>query len=211
MKKSIVLLISLFFIAALSILVLKNLDDTNSYLEEQNSRFNKVQTLVLIENLQKQISDIFMNYEDKIESILESQLQEYFPLKIENINMYFKILPYEKIDINKLLSKNETERKEINKFFEDNDVYNTSVIKDLLVLKNVEKIISNKQLDDIIDSFIKETYDDRILDIKDEIGFLSDEKLYELFIKVDFLNEFVKAYYVLNKKGEVRYFELSFK
>ena len=208
MKKSIVLLISLFFISALSVLILKNLEDTNSYINEQNSKFNKAQTLVLIKNLQMQISDIFKNYEDKIDSIIESQLYEYFPLQIDEINMLFKILPYDKVNINNLISKNEVEKKEIKKFFEDNDIYNTEVLGSLIKEKNVN---SNKQLDDIIDIFIKETYNNKILEVRNDIGFISDEKLYELFIKIDFIKEFVKAYYILNNKGEVKYFELSFK
>ena len=37
-------------------------------------------------------------------------------------------------------------------------------------------------------------------------------KLYELFVKVEYLKEFAKAYYILDKeKGEVKYFEYSFK
>jgi hypothetical protein len=209
MKKSIILLISLFFIAAFSALILKNLDDTNSYLDEQNSKFNKVQTLILIKDLQEQISEILKNYGEKVDLMIDSDLVEYFPLKIQNINLFFKILPYEKIDINKLLSKDVNDLKELKLFFEENDIYNIETLQDLI--KQKEKIISNKQLDDIIDTFTKETYDKRILNSKDKIGFLSDEKLYELFIKVNFIKEFVKAYYVLNKQGEIKYFELSFK
>lgn len=208
MKKSIVLLVSLFFIAALSILILKNLEDTNSYIDEQNSKFNKAQTIVLIKNLQTQISDIFNKNQDKIDSIIETQLYEYFPIQIEKINMFFKILPYERININKLTSEDKKEKEEIKKFFENNDIYNTEVLETLLKNKIIN---SNKQVDDIINIFIKETYDNKILDVRSEIGFLSDEKLYELFIKIDYIKEFVKAYYILNNKGEVKYFELSFK
>lgn len=208
MKKSIVLLVSLFFIAALSILILKNLEDTNSYIDEQNSKFNKAQTIVLIKNLQTQISDIFNKNQDKIDSIIETQLYEYFPIQIEKINMFFKLLPYERININKLISEDKKEKEEIKKFFENNDIYNTEVLETLLKNKIIN---SNKQVDDIINIFIKETYDNKILDVRSEIGFLSDEKLYELFIKIDYIKEFVKAYYILNNKGEVKYFELSFK
>lgn len=208
MKKSIVLLVSLFFIAALSILILKNLEDTNSYIDEQNSKFNKAQTIVLIKNLQTQISDIFNKNQDKIDSIIETQLYEYFPIQIEKINMFFKLLPYERININKLTSEDKKEKEEIKKFFENNDIYNTEVLETLLKNKIIN---SNKQVDDIINIFIRETYDNKILDVRSEIGFLSDEKLYELFIKIDYIKEFVKAYYILNNKGEVKYFELSFK
>ena len=73
-------------------------------------------------------------------------------------------------------------------------------------------IKDTKQINDIINLVIKETYTDKILKIKDKLGFLKrDEKLYELFVKVNYLEDFAKAYYILNEKGEVKYFESSFK
>ncbi len=48
MKKSIVLLISLFFIAAVSLLIMKNLEDTDLYLSEQNSKFSKTQIMFFL-------------------------------------------------------------------------------------------------------------------------------------------------------------------
>ena len=51
-------------------------------------------------------------------------------------------------------------------------------------------------------------YDKKGINVKRE----SDEKLfYELFVKVEYLKQFAKAYYILNKNGGVEYFELSFK
>lgn len=50
----------------------------------------------------------------------------------------------------------------------------------------------------------------------DKKEFIQDDKdksieFYELFIKVSYLKEFAKAYYVLDKSGGVKYFEYSFK
>ena len=63
-----------------------------------------------------------------------------------------------------------------------------------------------------------------ILKVKDYIGFQpydkkeisqndkeKEIKFYELFVKVDYLKQFSKAYYILNKSGGVVYFEFSFK
>ena len=56
MKKSIVLLISLFFISALSILIIKSLEDTNSFIKEKNHKMNRIQVLTSIKNTQIEIS-----------------------------------------------------------------------------------------------------------------------------------------------------------
>ena len=58
MKKSIVLLVSLFFIAAISALIIKNLDDTDSYISEQNSKFSKTQIIFLINNIKDEVSNV---------------------------------------------------------------------------------------------------------------------------------------------------------
>ena len=58
MKKSIVLLVSLFFITAISALIIKNLDDTDSYISEQNSKFSKTQIIFLINNIKDEVSSV---------------------------------------------------------------------------------------------------------------------------------------------------------
>lgn len=209
MKKSIVLLISLFFITAITALVIKNLDDTQNYVELQNSKINKVQILSLSKNVQEQVSEIISKNSEHIDEIISSQLVDYFPLKIEDIDLKFKIAVYDKIDINKLSSNDEAQRNEVVTFLNDNNVFNTDNLRYLL---KDNKINSNKQLDDIIKTFIKETYDNKILEIRDLIGFKSlDSNLYEIFIKVNYFKDFLDAYYILNKQGGVEYFELSFK
>lgn len=209
MKKSIVLLISLFFITAITALVIKNLDDTQNYVELQNSKTNKIQMMSIMKNVQEQLSEIISKNSEHIDEIISSQLVDYFPLKIEDIDLKFKIAVYEKIDINKLSSSEELQRNEVVTFLNDNNVFNTDNLRYLL---KDNKINSNKQLDDIIKTFIKETYDNKILEIRDLIGFKSlDSNLYEIFIKVNYFKDFLGAYYILNKQGGVEYFELSFK
>lgn len=209
MKKSIVLLISLFFIIAISALILKNLDDTDNYISLQNSKFNKIQLIVTVKNLQKEVSSIFSQNQDKIDYVIEKNLMEYFPIRVNDLDVKFKILPYERLDINQLSSTDELKRAEAITFLNSHDVYNTDNLRYLL---KDNKIKTNKQLDDIINIFIKETYDDKILKVRDLIGLKDgiNDKFYELFIRVDYLKEILKAYYILNKDGGVEYFELSF-
>lgn len=209
MKKSIVLLISLFFITALSALIIKNLDDTNDYITLQNSKINKIQLLSLVKNTQEEVSSIFQKNSENIDEVVNSQLVEYFPLKINDIDLKFKIAAYDKVNLNDLNSTNEVDKKTVIDFLNSNDVYNTDNLR--YILKD-NKITSKNQLEDVLKVYSKEIYDDKILEIKDYLGFLDRKNpLYELFIKIDFLNDFVNAYYVLDKSGGIKYFELSFK
>ncbi len=224
MKKSIVLLISLFFISALSILIIKNLEDTSTFIEEKNHKINRVQLLTSINNIQTEISKIFNNNKKRIDDIIVKLNSEYIPINVKNILISFTITKYNKVDINLLSNKDNKKYQEINSLFNDYKIsdfdtfrYVFKTIKD--EYKNtrtsgVEFIKNHKQIDDIIKIFIKETYNDEILNIKDKLGFIKkekDEKLYELFVKVNYLTDFAKAYYILNEKGEVKYFESSFK
>lgn len=210
MKKSIVLLISLFFITAISALIIKNLDDTNDYISLQNNKIDKIQLITLIKNAQKQIGAVISQNSDDMDKFMENQLGEFFPLQIEDINMKFKIQNYNRVDINDLTKKEEKDRKEIEDFFDNNGIYSRDSLRYLI---KDNQINSTKQLDDIIFLYQKDNYDEKILQVKDLIGFLknSEKNLYELFIKIEYLQNFMEAYYVLNKQGGVEYFEFSFK
>ena len=221
MKKAVVLFISLLFISVLSILILKNLNDTDNYIKEQNSNFNKIQMIVLMNNLQTQISKIFLANQEMIENFLLQNETVTFPLQIKNSEIIFTINKYDRANIN-LLNKNDND--EINElltiFNEYNIPYYDSLkdiyLREKLLYKSDEDsfIKNNKQIKYIINKVIKETYSDEILKIKDKIGFLtnsSNGNLYEIYVKIKHYDNLSKAYYILNKEGEVKYFESSFK
>lgn len=210
MKKSIVLLISLLFITAISALILKNLEDTDIYVQEQNIKINKTQSMMLIKNVQNEISSLLAKNKENVESIIEAQQDSYYPLNIENIEILFRLGVYDKVNLNDLDSENKTIKQATIDRLNDLEVFN---IDNLAYLLRGNKIESNKQLDNILTSFIKDTYDDKILEVKEFLGFLStnEGQLYELFIKLDYLKDITNAYYILDKEGQVKYFELSFK
>lgn len=219
MKKSIVLLISLLFISALSILILKNLEDTNSYIKEQSSKLNKTQMITLTSNAQVEVSKVIKDNKESIDELFLENDNLSIPTKIGNSELLFTLVKYDKVDVNSLSSKDSKENSieelfneyNISNFYSFNDIYkaqeNQYKEKDNRFIKN------SKQLDFIIDKFIKDTYSDEILDIKSKIGFIKSDNsdLYELFIKINHLNELFKAYYILDKEGKVAYFESSFK
>ncbi len=209
MKKSIVLLISLLFITAISALILKNLDDTEIYVNEQNNKINKTQSLALVKNLQTQISSLISKNKEEVQNVVESKFLDYYPLKIDNIDMLFKLEVYDKINLNGLNGEKKIKEETISRL-NDLEIYN---IDNLSYLLKGNKINSYKQLDNILNNFSKETYDEKILEVKEDLGFLDTNsgQLYELFIKSKFLKDFINAYYILDKEGKVKYFELSFK
>lgn len=219
MKKSIVLLISLFFIAAVSLLIIQNLKDTDSYLSEQNSKFAKTQIMFLINNTKDEISKtLSQNQGNDISSYLDVD----YPVVVKDAKITVKLQEYDKYNINLLKSKEKKDYESIKKFFVENGVYD---IETFIYLMNEQEDINNyKQLNELLLNVKNQSYDKRILDLKDYLGFIkfdkketliNDEKkeilFYELFVKVDYLKQFAKAYYILNKNGGVEYFELSFK
>ena len=224
MKKSIVLLISLFFISALSILIIKNLEDTNLFLEEKNHKINKTQILTSFNNIQIEISKIFKNNKNNITNIIAELNSEYIPIGIKDILISFTITEYDKVNINLLSNKDSKDYAELTTLFSDYEVSNFDGFK--YVYKEIENeykntkdenegfVKNNKQIDDIINIIIEKTYNNEILNIKNKLGFIKkneNEKLYELFVKVKYLNDFAKAYYILNEEGVIKYFESSFK
>lgn len=215
MKKSIVLLISLFFIAAVSLLIIQNLEDTNTYVSEQNSKFAKTQIIFFLNNAKDEISKVLsQNQGNDISSYLDIP----YPIEVKDANIIVKLQEYDKYNINLLKSKNEKDYIPIQKFFERNGIYYIETFKYLM--KENPDIKNYKQLDKFLDDATKENSDKKLLELKDYLGFIKFEKkdekdkeilFYELFVNVNYLKQFVKAYYILNKNGGVEYFELSFK
>lgn len=112
------------------------------------------------------------------------------------------------------------------KYFKDflarENIYDFERLQDIYSENNQVK--NSKQLDFILEKFEKESYNSDISKVRDYIGFQeydkkeitqSDKekeiKFYELFVEVEYLKQFAKAYYILDKSGGVKYFEYSFK
>ena len=229
MKRSIVLLISLFFIAAVSLLIMKNLEDTDLYLSEQNSKFSKTQIMFLLDNTREQIESKLKTIggntelsEDKQREVLKDYVGVNFPILIEDARIVMRLEEYDKCDIN--LLKNDKNEENFKKFLSDKNIY-----IDITKLKEIydnRTIDNSKKFDSILEKFEKESYKSDIIKIKDYISFYSDSNkeqcltknnkektinLYELFVEVEYLKQFAKAYYILDKSGGVKYFEYSFK
>jgi len=204
MKKSIVMLISLLFITAISALLLQNLNDTQSYITSQNYKINKVQLMALVKNAQKEASAVIKKYPDDLPDL------ENVPLDIEGNEILFTLKEYDRKNVNLLKEKNSKKYKNIEDLFFDNNIGDFDNFR--YFFSSGQTVKNNKQLDNIIDNFVKETYNKNIQNIRNQLGFLdTKDKLYELYLYVKNLGDFVNAYYVLDKEGKVKYFELGFK
>ena len=234
MKKGVVLFISLLFIAAVSLLIIKNLEDTDSYINEQNSKFTKTQIMMYFNNAKNEIANVLKENEaqnsDKTDyrEVLKEYTSKEFPIMMQDAIITIRLEEYDKYNINLLKEKDEEKYKYLKDFLIRNDIYDIELLKKIyeeytFELKDKNQI-NNKQLDFILEKFEKESYNTEILKVKDYIGFQPYDKksisqndkekeinFYELFVQVEYLKQFAKAYYILNKKGEVTYFEFSFK
>ena len=124
MKKGVVLFITIAFVTIISIFILKNLDNTDKYLENQNFIASNTQLLISIQNTQEQVSKILVNNKNTVDKFLEDTLVDSsIPLKIniEDLKIDFNFNKYEKVDIN-ILSKDD--KSKINELFSDNNIYN---------------------------------------------------------------------------------------
>ncbi|WP_108064280.1 hypothetical protein [Poseidonibacter lekithochrous] len=207
MKKSIVLLVSLLFITAISALIFQNLNDTESYISEQNYKINKIQLLSISENMQREASSAIKQYGNDLKDFDDT------PLNIEGIDILFKLNKYDRANVNDLALSSEKYKK-VENIFLDNNIGDFDTFRYYFKGSTKTDLVKNsKQLDAIINRFVKDTYNNKILDFQDKLGFYTDAEktLYELKLKIKNLKDFVSAYYILDDKGEVKYFELSFK
>lgn len=201
-------------------MILKNLQDTDSYLAEQNAKFSKTQIMFYINNAKDEISNILSKKLD--EDILKEYIGVEYPILVQDAKISIKLEEYDKYNINLLNEKDDKKYEYLKDFLQRNEIYDIYTLQ--AILKENDNIKNNKQLDNLFEKFEKESYNIDISKVKDYIGFMDYDKkeitqnekekeilFYELFVNVDYLKQFAKAYYILNKNGGVEYFEFSFK
>lgn len=214
MKKAIVLLVSLFFIMSISIFVLKGLSDTEKFILKEHFNTNNIQLLRASKNIQTEVSKLLLEHSEKIDDFLKDEdTNSFIPINNNELNIEFKIQKYDKVDVNDITKK---DSKELEDFFLEKglDYYLFKESYEEVIPKSDLEITTNEQLRKLLNTYIQKKDDNEILEYKDELGFLKEEKLYELFINSSFLSTSAKAYYILsntNAKIEVKYFDISFK
>ena len=198
-KKSIVLLITLFFISAISILILQNLKDTDDFLDEISFDTSLAQVQITIDNVNQEIPSFLKKNKDNLEEILESS--EIIPLRYGSVNLILNILEYDVplFNINKLTPKQTSSEEFIN---------NINYQYDFLELINKRKkdygsFKNNKQIRQTIKEYMQLTKDNDILNIQDKFTYLNIDTNLTLYrceysIKVNSINSKVSFLFDLN-------------
>ena len=165
-KKAIVLLITLFFISAISVLILQNLKDSEGFFKVVNTNMSLTQTQVTIKNVNDEIMGFFSKNNNKDEVI--KQLPVVLPLSLhDDVNVQINIEEYfveEYIYVDDLNLSTMTDD------FIDSVDYRAVFLEILgknKKLLNGERFSSKQQINKIIDEYIAQTRSDRILEIKD--------------------------------------------
>lgn len=212
MKKGIVLLTTIFFITAISILILKNLDDTQKYVDNSNHIFNNSQIMISIVDLKNEVVKLLIKNKDILDESIETGVfKESISFDINNIKIDFDLKKYEKSNVNEIKNK---ESKIIEELFQRNDIYSYPLFEiiyyEKLQDKN-KKVESHKQLNDIINTFYERTYNKNVFKLNEILGIINPVDVYELNILVEFNSKNVEAQYLLKSDGKVMNFEISFK
>jgi hypothetical protein len=190
-KKSIVLLITISFIATISILILKNLQDTDKFLNELSYDSSLSQIQITIDNVRKEIPGFLKKNKDNIDEILENT--EVLPFTFGNIDILLNIENYTlpQFNINELNTSTTSSEDFIN---------NVNYQYDFLELVDKNKPYTNKkQIKQTIQEYIKLTKDKDILKIKDDFTYIKANEQVQLIkcdytIKVDDLT--CKVYFI---------------
>jgi len=208
LKKSVILLITLLFITAISSLILKNLNDSEEFINEVSINSSLTQTLLTITDVKEEIFGYLKNHKDNLETILEN-ISEGIPLSYGSVDMMLMLQSYEPREFN----LNELNQTKFIDFLIQNEIeYPDKFYK----MANDVNYTNSKQIDDTISSYIEETDDKKIALLRDEFAFFSIDSNNSEVVKCEFDIEVSevssKAMYIYDVKNEeVIDFEFSFK
>jgi len=164
-SKAIVLLITLFFISAISILILKNLSDSEEFINISNTTTNLTQTNITIYNVKNEVMKLFKDKKDDVDMLLAT-LPNNLPLSYENIKIQInikEIYPDELYNLNDVnLSRN----------IDSNMSENIDYTHDFFSIIKDKNITNNRQIDFIVDKYISLTKDTKILNIKEKFTYI---------------------------------------
>ncbi len=178
-KKAIILLITLLFISAISVLILQNLKQTDKFFNVINTNMALTQTQILIKNTNDEVIKYIKKYEK--EDIV-SKLPIVLPLELtNNINILININVF---DSDNLIFLDDLKSDNLPNNFTQNVDYKYMFFK---ILSKYKTTTNDEQVDYIIQEYIKQTNDNRILNIKDSFYYGSYSTYKDkLFLQCDY-------------------------
>jgi hypothetical protein len=158
-KKGIVLFVTLLFIVALSVLIVKNLAITDEFIDISAKNSNIKQLEISI----KDINDAVLNlFRDKDANIL-NDFPQTIPFTYGNITVELHLESY----LKKTYKLDGNVANNIDSYF--TGFINRNAFLEVLQDKN---ITNQKQVDFVIDEYIHKTNDYKILDIQDQLTYV---------------------------------------
>lgn len=172
-KKSIILLITLSFITVISILILKNLSDSNKFIKEVSLDSSLMQMNILDKNIKDEVIKLTYKHKDDIKDGTgeEFVLPITLPFEFENISTTITLEEF-------FLSETDCYLKEIN----TTEILNEKCEEDtvngilypyefMLLLKDL-KPNDKAQLEYFLDKYKQKTGDDKIDSVKDRFSYI---------------------------------------
>jgi len=194
MKKSIVLLITLLFISILSVLILKNMDDSQKLIKSASFDKSISQVLITIENINQEIPRFLQKNKDNIDDILAQT--SVLPFNFNNVDILLNISEYtpKEFNLNHLPKDIRSNSDFLN---------NVGFSYEFFQIVNNHKYTNQREVDQVIDQYIYQTNDTNILNIKDKFGFIDDKNVSTLIecdysINVDDINLSASLIFDLN-------------
>lgn len=221
-KKAMTLLITISFIAVISIFILKNLDTSENYVTTSNLGYGNTQVFLLIKNFQRELLKAFEN--ESIYDIFTENAHDCSPMIFDfknNVSLLMICKYEDKININNFFKKNDAFIEQTASVF---DEYNSNIYTFVNVVKRSEfkSINSSKELDELFLLFEDELgyipYENNyISELKNRFSFLTineKSKMVKIFLELDQNNKIYNVHFLLdtaNKKQRILDFELTYK
>ncbi len=212
MKKGVVLFVTLLFIASISVLIVANMKDTQSYIDTNSSKFNITQSYYLIKDLQKSVSSKLKSIEesDDIDIYMSNNFIKNLSFELENIKVDLTFSKYEKLNINDYVKGTTEEKTAIENVLIANEIFDFNFF--FTQLKD-ETIDSSNEFLELFRTYENYAGVRNINTLTEDLGFVAnkDKNLYNLDIKLLNVNEKITANYILDDKGELLHYETSIK
>jgi hypothetical protein len=150
---------------AISALVVKNLQDTEDFIDMSQTTTSLTQTNITIKNVEKEILTLLKKHQNNLDFLFE-QIPDTLPLSFANIDLFISIKELQK-DTNYYNLSDKNLPNNIDVDFNENINYTY----DFFELTKDKNITNFRQIDSIVQDYIKLTQDSKILNIKDKFLF----------------------------------------
>ena len=189
-KDAIALLITLFFILAISVIILKNLDDSKSFIEEVSFDSSLSQIKLTNKNLKDEIINIVFTYKEQLDELLEVASIG-IPFNYGDINLSITLNEYFIPDCY-LNDINSTEQ--LNENCDEITVGNILYRYEFIdTLKQYKPIKNQNQLNYFLDDYRNKTKDYKIYLSTESFGYTKED--------TNTTKRYVKCNYSLNTNG----------